>query len=182
MDIINDNINFNTDGQLTMRFDSIWQRVMPELEDISGVSSASPSAVNVSARKPMDDAAQLREFINEVQEGYKIYSALSARRGSGAAVLRQLAADKKAHLRQMETIYFILTGNSYTPAPKPVDMDSVLSALRERYMAELENSERYAEAAKATENARLSALYSELAEDAKRHAIQIEELIGMIMR
>ena len=92
-----------------------------------------------------------------------------------------MSADEYRHQMRLQKVYFILTGDSYAPKVKVKPITSMLTALRERYIAEDKANSGYEKAAQMTENAKLAALYKELAADEARHAKNIDNLIEKVI-
>lgn len=132
----------------------------------------------------MPDTEQLQVFMYDEAKDAKYYADLAARRSSaaGGAVLRRLSREETGHLRRLQAEYFILTGQSYCPCVAEVSIPcAYLDALRDRWNEENESAAAYMAAAGATENTRLSSLYSELASDEARHADEMARLIAEAM-
>lgn len=162
-------------------FNRVWERVRAAKNE----GPLQPERLSLNKPAPLNVKSVLEGFIeNEVSDsGY--YFALASRTAQQNAkrVFTQLANDEKRHARQLQTAYFLLTGNSYA-AKKPAKTPprSILEALRQRYSAENEGAAEYIKAAERTENPELKQLFLELAKDEKRHAAEIKGLVENSMR
>lgn len=92
--------------------------------------------------------------------------------------LLQTAQDEARHLRALQMEYFLLTGDSYSPAAENAVITSRLSALRDGYHAERATYESYMEAAQATGSTALAAVFIANAADEARHAQMLREMIS----
>jgi hypothetical protein len=150
-------------------FERVWKRV-----------SVTPEGPPEPPRP--DDAALLRQFIEAEAADTAFYAALAKRcTGKGRGVLTKLSAQERCHLRRLQMEYFLLTGDSCAPPHSCPAPGGTLSALRMAYLDELAGGEQYLDAAGHTANANLQALYIELAEDERCHAVLLRELIGQAL-
>ena len=92
--------------------------------------------------------------------------------------LRQTAQDEARHLRALQMEHFLLTGDSYAPSAEKMQTQSLLSALRSAYHAELRAYEGYMQAAQETDSTSLAAVFVANAADEARHAQMLREMIG----
>lgn len=158
------------------KFDSIWQRVMPNTsEQITPTSQVG---------KNSDDESQLRKFIDDESADCNYYAMLAQKCLSRSIkqLFLRLSTEEHCHMKRLQTAYFILTGDSYYPAMVCPLINSIMDSLRARYIGETEGAEAYLKAAGETESEKLACIYRELAEDENRHACSIETLIEMMMR
>ena len=157
-------------------FADVWNRVVP-------TSSAMPEQ-NAPPKAVTNDEAQLRAFIEDEAADCRYYTALACRSAPGSArrLFSRLAAEENAHMKKLQTAYFILTGDTHCPPLVCPYIPSFLDALRTRYIGERNGAEEYMTAAKTTNLEHLSDLYRSLADDEKCHADCIAALIEQIMK
>ena len=157
-------------------FAGVWNRVMPVNSDMPGQNAPQKAETN--------DEAQLRAFINDEAADCRYYTALACRSASGQArrLFSQLASEENAHMRKLQTSYFILTGDTHCPPLDCPYIPSFLDALRTRYIGETKGAAEYLAAAERAGQERLSDLYRSLAENEKRHADSIAALIEQMMK
>ena len=156
-----------TDNYEMDNFKSVWDRVTNSSNGDS---------------KEKEDIKQLREFMDDEVSDMTEYTRLAACcKGPTARLLCEMASDERGHLKKLQTIHFILTGDTYAPEIHKKDYTSVLDALRGQYAGELEGAAMYKKAWGQTENHRLSELYSQFSDDELRHSRIIEGIISDIM-
>lgn len=158
------------------RFDAVWDRV-------SGSNNAAGTAPMSTAKpKGADDRAQLREFMDDEAADAQFYCVLASKTtGCTRRTLSEIAADERRHLKKLRTKYFILTGETYDPAPACPVIYSVSDALRKRYEGEIRGAAAYRAAADMTAREDLADTYLEFAADESRHAMEIERLIECLV-
>ena len=151
-------------------FDAVWQRVSPRE---SGLIPAEPK---------QSGEGQLRDFLAAEAARTAYYSAV-ARTADGrcAEMLRSLSADCGKCTQKLKTEYFLLTGETWTAAPKRLQTDGLLGYLRRAYLTEEAAARHYGEAAAETENETLRTLYAELAECCTRRRESVRALVCRIM-
>jgi rubrerythrin len=159
-----------------VRFDAVWQRVMPEL------APATTKHMTVSKQTASEDAERLREQMNDEAGDARYYGMLAcilASKGAGDAnrMLSRISADERCHLKRLRARYFILTGETYTPPDTCPLIYSAPDALRRKYAGEKEGAAAYRAAAEATADADLKETYLALAEDEARHSRTIGRII-----
>lgn len=154
----------------------VWDRV-------TSVDNIQEDKTFSSSSEIYDDKETLRHFIQDELNDWELYKKLAAK-CSGRAVkmtFRKIANDEYLHLKKLQRFYFILTGDSYAPPQIQQEIRSMLSLLRDRYIAECNGEKAYESAASATPNKKLGQLYKELAADEARHAVEIERMIEKII-
>ncbi len=117
---------------------------------------------------------------NEAQDS-KYYADLARRRCSSraASFLNKLSVEEVRHLRRLQAEYYILTGTAVNPCVVDLNMPCFyLDSLRERFLSENDDAEAYLDAAAATANPRLAAIYTEFSADESRHADEMARLIS----
>ncbi|MEL4105654.1 hypothetical protein AAFA46_02265 [Oscillospiraceae bacterium WX1] len=161
------------------KFDDVWQRVL--------ASGTNPADIGVTANPGnapggVDDAAQLRDFMDDEANDAQIYCTLASLcAGSARRELLAIAADERCHLKHLRARYFILTGETYTPPSACPLIYSVSQTLRRKYTGELEGAAAYRSAAAATSDMTLRDIYLAHAEDEARHSKIIGCLIENMM-
>lgn len=161
-------------------FNRVWERVRAARSE----RLMQPERPYTGKAAPLNMKSALEGFIeNEVSDsGY--YSALASKTTQLKArrLFMRLSAEEKNHARQLQTAYFLLSGNSYAvKRPAKTPPRSMLEALRQRYSAENEGAAAYLSAAERTDNSELKQFFSELARDEKRHAAEIKRLVESSM-
>ncbi len=142
-------------------FEEVWSRV-------SGGAGDAP-----------DESALLRGFITNAERASELYCLLARRMSGCADALRRLAMEERRTRRCMEGELFLLSGDSFCPAPACPVVHGCLSALRRAYIDELDSARAYREAAKATECPQRQTLYLRTARVEQCHA---ECLRALVMR
>ncbi len=188
------------------KFNEIWSRVVrsnqgenmnlspeymniqnPRMDDLNIPEYVSinnpPVRNNESSVNNINIQSTLEDFIENEATAMQYYAALAGKTTQSAAraVFNRLSADERRHSRQLQTAYFLLTGNSYTPRrPAPVLPRSMLEALRERYAAEINAAKAYTDAAMLigdTDEPGLRNMFIAFAADERRHANEIKRLV-----
>lgn len=165
--------------------DEVWKRVSalsePQTEHVyAPVSSASEG--RDSAAVWGDDKTVLGRFIEEKQKAVCVYKTLASKCGGRRekAAFRKLSQEEYAHLKKLQRFYFLLTGDSYTTTPPKQAAGSVLTLLRDRYLAETESESSY-RATAAASSRKLSAVYEAIAADEARHASELERMLEKVI-
>ena len=108
---------------LSERFEAVWQRVN------------APCPQEAPAENPADaHRVLLRELIEAESRQGRAYASL-ARTMSGSPRLLSLSADARSCLRQLQTEYFLMTGDSCAVAQYKNEVRG-LNALRDLYFGE----------------------------------------------
>ena len=146
----------------------VWERVYSD----DGVTEA-----------PQDQGqsltAMLREFIDDEAMDAATYTLLAVKtKGTpGEKLLKNLAEDERRHERSLQSEYFLLTGDTWTPRKRYPSAPYLLSALRERFIAEQRGADKYEETAKTVTDEQLRTVLFELARDERRHARELRRLV-----
>lgn len=152
------------------KFNEVWSRVTGDTPESSG----DPGEKELAGLRGFMDGEYSDSMFYK-----KLASCLSGREAK--RFFAGLAADEHCHFKKLQTAYFLMTGDTYMPENKNVQITSILTALYTRFKEETEGAEAYAAAAGNTENARLKCLYTAFSADEARHACGIEKLIeGMV--
>lgn len=85
--------------EVLSRFDTIWARVQPEH----------------TAPRARDDAAILREMIDQTAAAVNVLCVTAGKTPCRAAQLRSLSCARKVMLRQLQGAYYLLTGERHEP-------------------------------------------------------------------
>lgn len=173
------------------RYDDVWKRVSPSLEPYPAVRAAQTAAPTMrdSAGKSacLGDAAQgetavIEAFLQDALANAQTYRYLAshAPTAAGGRVLRKLAADETAQVKTLQSVYFLMTGGTYgvTVVLPPQPRLPWRDRLRERWQAESSAGLRYAAAASKTADVCLKRLYTDLSEEAYRHAERLRRLLA----
>ena len=141
-----------------------------------------PCCMGTQARESLD---VLAGFIEE--ELAERRSCLSlCRRVHNASVtrlLRRIAHEKQCAARDMCSAYYLITGQSYTPAIAVDQMqrDSLAAALRSCYHQEACNGFNYARASDGTADLCLQKLFDKLSKQSYRRAEEIMCALGQVL-
>lgn len=158
------------------KLNEVWNRVTAtgEIQE--------QSKITVSAVSEHSDKETLQGFIEDESNDFAYYKKLAAKSNRASRIIfNKIACDEYSHLKKLQKMYFILTGDSYMPQMKNQEIPSMLSALRNRYIAETKGQAAYESASAITSNKKLAQIYIELASDEKLHAGEIERLIEKAM-
>lgn len=150
-------------------FEGVWERV-------GGVSPDTPDA---EADTALGEGERLRAFLLSAGNAAALYMGLARRFKGAAPVLTQLAAEEREHARALALEYYLLTGDSFSPATTEPEIGGLLSALRRAWQAEGRSEQAYLRAASVST---LGALYRAHAANEHRHRAMLRELIGRSMR
>ena len=164
-DNVETNYNFENLAQ-------VWDRIGPDIPQ-----------TNETADDDMQDILTLRRFIDGEASDAQTYSRLAKRtKGTDAEhIFSRIAADERRHAKRLITEHFILSGDTYSPNIEITEEPSLLAAVRQRYIEERKGAVAYTAAANETKNPRLSAVYSEFAQDESRHAVAMLAMIERMM-
>ena len=125
------------------------------------------------------DAGRLEELMTLAKTGIRAAQAL-ARRSNGptAKAMSVLARDHRSAFRRLSAAYFLITGKRYTPrCAAPVLPASLPLALRQQFVWEQQWEQKNDQAAQATADPCLRALYQELAQEGALHAGAIRSIL-----
>ena len=134
-------------------------------------------------RPAEDEAARLRRRLLDETEGIRAYEALLRRRQSSSVekTLRALLQAERRHFRQLQTIYYLRTGDNWVPPPQSAQPPQpLMKALRERYEAALDQAESYRRGA-SEEKRDLAALCAALAREEEAQASNLRKLTGRLL-
>lgn len=125
---------------------------------------------------------QLIDFINDEYRDYKTYASMAAHAPSAEArrTLRRTSGEELRHGKMFSTAYFIITGKKYTPGAdvRGERNDASFSQqLRERYIAEINGAMEYRRFAQQVTDPCLQRMAAQAADDERRHAGEIMELL-----
>ncbi len=148
-------------------FADVWQRV-------------TGAVTGVETQRPREEAERLAAFIRNENRDMAFYGALAERSSPLCRdhILR-IARDEQGHLLDLQTEYFLLTGDS-CPVSPPSQHGSpagLLSALRGAYDNELQGAAASEAAAGQTPRDDLKELYRRHAEEERAHAVILYRLI-----
>ena len=122
-----------------------------------------------------DELTMLRRWIRDETETMRSYESLlrSGLPNAAAETLRALLREQSGALRQLQTLYYLRTGDTFVVPPQETQKKQpLMKALRERYEAALTQAESYRRATTVRrDTARLSAKLAE-AKDAQAGALR----------
>lgn len=130
-----------------------------------------------------DSSAQyadlLRQMLSATHSLWQSYQALTRQsQGLAARQLRILSEESLEQLRQLNAVYFLLTGNRYSPANHTVPTrQSLLLSLRELFMGEQRWQQTFHKSAQEVCDPCLQQLFEELAMQAQRHMNAIRRIL-----
>lgn len=186
-------------------YDKIWQRVSPELDPYPEVRLAGESAETAETESPAGDSGLLqlpgaeadpccmgtearnsldviRGFIDGEAADRQFYLrfARCVRREQAACVLRRLAQEEGGHLRRLQAVYYLITGECYRPAAlqETPAIRGYCATLRRAYHEEACGGFNYLRAADAVADDCLQGIFRELGEDEMRHARALVQLLS----
>ncbi len=129
-----------------------------------------------------DELTVLRRWLRDEAEGIRAYEALLRSRLPAPAerTLRSLLQTERRHFRQLQVLYYLRTGDNWTPPPPaPQPRWPWMKALRERYAAAIAQEESYRRFT-ASEKRDLAALSAELAKEEEAQAALLRKLTGSL--
>ena len=120
-----------------------------------------------------------RALLEEQVQAWQSYQALTRQsQGLAARQLRILSEEALEQLRQLNAVYFLLTGNRYSPANHAVPpRQSLLLSLRELFMGEQRWQQTFHKSAQEVCDPCLQQLFEELARQAQRHMNAIRRIL-----
>lgn len=133
------------------------------------------------APAPEEDArAQLTRFIRNSVAAGGMYALLAAKtRGSAAeGTFRRLAREEAGTERRLQARFFLLTGDTGAAPTVHPSAPSVPGAVREAYLAELENARRLEAFARLSED---GGLYREIARRERSHAAALLQILEQML-
>lgn len=158
-------------------FGAVWERVCARSEPAGPVQTGKP------APPEPPEKARLAMFLQETAAGEALCRGLYAR--SALRWLRELCAclqrQKTAQKRQLQSAYFLLTGDTCPLPPAPVSGDSAPELLRRLLLAEQSTAAAFRDAAGDTESMELSRLYRELAAAGERRTAQLRSALTRLL-
>ena len=187
----------NTTGQNDReQFEAVWQRVTGNTTDPSSAllnlsePSAPPSSegsvsTGTDANFSLEgEVPQLEQTIKDELRNLECYRSLTCRfQGQQATkIFSALCADAKKHLRKLQAIYFILTGDSFNGKVIGASKESLFAILHERYWGETEAAKALDLAAQKASFNNLSTLYASMAESKRNHVTLLETIIESLMQ
>ena len=148
-------------------FDSVWERV---------------TSANNDSEPDSAELIKLRGFMDMEATGAAEYTRLIRNsRGMPARILSEITGEKKRRLKLLETVHFIMTGDTYAPTVERGECVTFLEALRDRYQSEVSSARAYKKAWNEAENERLLEIYADFSAESVRHVRMLEDLISTMM-
>ena len=191
------------------QYDQIWQRVSPDLnpypevrqesggtgedtsvgggeEDLGNLPGAQmdPCCMGSAA---MDSLQVLAGFIEDERAGRQSLLQFAGRLQNPRAVrtLRQMAAQKAAHIRQLMAAYYLTAGVCYTHTiqmPAHTGGDTYCNALRSAYHDAACLGFNYLRSADGTADLCLQHMFQKMGQETFRHADQLMQLLSLCMQ
>ena len=151
-------------------FNNVWDRVVKER--------------NNDGSKFEGETTRLRRFMDYEAESITAYQSLAQRSTSRryTGVFQSIARDEQNHLRNLQSAYFLLTGDSYRSDRRPASNQGMLAQLRSQYQKELESAKAYEQASERTRIPNLAEIFKSNSKDEARHAKILENMIRQVMR
>lgn len=142
----------------TKTFSEVWNRV--------SLSEQMPQ------KNESSDTEKLCCFMDltAAAEAHYAVMAQKSRSRENRAEFAALQREERENLRELQSAYFILSGDTYAPFTAKPYIISMPDALRERYMAEDSGCAAYHRAAMDSQKGSLTELYSRLARVEEKHA------------
>jgi rubrerythrin len=129
-----------------------------------------------------NELSRLRRWIRDEAEECSAYEELlhASLPSAIRETLRGILREERRHLKQLQTLYYLRTGDSAVPAHAGNGKRMpFLQAMRERYAAELSQSESYGKAA--AEKKDLAALCLQLSAEEEMHALQLRRIMERLL-
>ncbi|MDP4109789.1 MAG: ferritin-like domain-containing protein [Bacillota bacterium] len=126
-------------------------------------------------------ADAIRGYIDNEIYSSKYYELLARKAPSGKRkqTILKMSQDEIKHAKKLATAYFLATGNHYFSQPPGLynRIPPFRIALRERFKEEYAASAKYSKTAEETDDSLLQELLGSLAQDERRHAAELQEMI-----
>ena len=142
-------------------------------------AEANPCCMGSEAQTSID---VIRGFAESEAADRQFYLHLSRRMRSQNAVrlLRRIAAEEEGHLKRLQAVYYLITGECMTMDRRITINESkgCCAALRQAYHEEACAGFNYLRAADAASDTCLQEIFKEMGEDEMRHAKQLLQLLA----
>lgn len=149
-------------------FQSVWGRV-----------AGSAAASSAAGREAPGEGERLRAFMLSASNAAALYTSLARRFRGAAPVLARLAEAERSQLHALRLEYYLLTGEIFTHGIQLPEPEGLLGELRRAWQAEGRSEQSYL---RASEVSTLGALYRAHAQNERRHAQALRELIARGLR
>lgn len=178
------------------RYDRIWRKVSPELDPYPEVRASQPDVTMEPRPSTLPDAADanccmgaaaqtevdtIRGFLRDELADAQTYRYLAAIAPTpeGRRGMRQLASEEMGHAKTLQSVHFLITGETYpiTVVLPPQSKQLWRDRLRGRYHEETCGGFRYARAAEETADVCLRRIFERLSADEYRHAEWLRRLL-----
>ena len=141
-----------------------------------------PCCMGTEAQTSLD---VIRGFAEGEAADRQFYLQLSRRMRSqnAARVLRRIAAEEEGHLKKLQAVYYLITGECMTLNRRITVPDSRgnCAALRQAYHEEACSGFNYLRAADAAGDVCLQGIFKEMGEDEMRHAKALLQLLSQCL-
>lgn len=145
-------------------------------------AEADPCCMGTEAQTSLD---VIRGFAEGEAADRQFYLQLSRRMRSqnAARVLRRIAAEEEGHLKKLQAVYYLITGECMTLNRRITVPDSRGNcvALRQAYHEEACSGFNYLRAADAAGDVCLQGIFKEMGEDEMRHAKALLQLLSQCL-
>ncbi len=145
-------------------------------------AEADPCCMGTEAQTSLD---VIRGFAEGEAADRQFYLQLSKRMRSqnAARVLRRIAAEEEGHLKKLQAVYYLITGECMTLNRRITVPDSRGNcvALRQAYHEEACSGFNYLRAADAAGDVCLQGIFKEMGEDEMRHAKALLQLLSQCL-
>lgn len=145
-------------------------------------AEADPCCMGTEARTSLD---VIRGFAESESADRQFYIQLSKRMRSqnAARVLRRMAAEEEGHLKKLQAVYYLITGECLTLDRRLTVPESRgnCAALRQAYHEEACSGFNYLRAADAAGDVCLQGIFKEMGEDEMRHARTLLQLLSQCL-
>lgn len=156
-----------------------WAEALQNVEDVwrrvQGKDTAQPES-GVEERVTME---QLMQSEADGAQQYRLIAGLAA--GRSAETLQTMAAECRQGLKQLQTEFFMETGDTFVPQKMPMETDGLLGYLRRAYLQEGKNANRYLMAAASAQREPLRQLYGGLARRCTARQEKLYALAGVVL-
>jgi len=157
-------------------FDKVWDRVVSDSDRHHGHRPPPP--------KPPCQCETLRRMMDGAAQSAEVYRQLArqCRSRRDATVFGEMSRDESAMLNELQSAYYLMTGDSYRPQVKPRRSQGMLSQIREQYYRELKSAQMYEDTIRENKISNISAICKKNLAIERRHAENLERIINNVMR
>ena len=145
-------------------------------------AEANPCCMGTEAQTSLDVIRGFAESESADRQFY-LHLARRVRSQNAARVLRRIAAEEEGHLKKLQAVYYLITGECLTLDRRLTVSESrgSCAALRQAYHEEACSGFNYLRAADAAEDMCLQGIFREMGEDEMRHARTLLQLLSQCL-